>query len=204
MQANKPTKSIGQAQILSPDQVSTVIAFLKAHSKHPCRDITMFLFTVKAGLRAAEVGNLEWHMVLDQDKREIGRFINLPKEATKGSKDKRTIPINKVLKEYLIQHYANSFPAKPNERLFYSERGYKFTGDKMVSFFWRLYKRLGFYKCSSHSGRRTFVTSTARLITKAGGSLRDIQDLVGHRSLQTTQRYIQVNESAKIRVVDMI
>ena len=204
MQAKKQTKTIGQAQTLSSDQILAVIAFLNAHSRHSCRDICMFLLTVKAGLRAVEVANIKWAMVLDADKKQIDKFIRLPKEATKGSKQKRIIPINKLLKEWLINHHQSSLPEKPSDRIFYSERGYKFDRFKVVGFFWRLYKRLGFYKCSSHSGRRTFITETSRKITKAGGSLRDIQDLVGHRSLETTQSYIQVNEAAKIRVVDMI
>jgi integrase len=204
VQVKKLKKVLGQAQTLSSDQVSAVIAFLNAHSRHSCRDICMFLLTVKAGLRAVEVANIEWSMVLDTENKQIGKYIELPKEATKGGKTDRWIPINKVLKQWLADHLVNSLPVKPNERLFYSERGYKFDRFKVVGFFWRLYKRLGFYKCSSHSGRRTFITDAARKITKAGGSLRDIQDLVGHRSLETTQSYIKINEGAKIRVVDMI
>jgi integrase/recombinase XerD len=57
---------------------------------------------------------------------------------------------------------------------------------------------------SSHSGRRTFVTCCAKNIVAAGGSLRDVQELAGHASLATTQRYIQAGDTAaKRRVVDL-
>jgi integrase/recombinase XerD len=57
--------------------------------------------------------------------------------------------------------------------------------------FARLYGALGFDGASSHSGRRTFI-------------LRDIQELAGHSSLATTQRYIQGDSRAKQNVVRMI
>jgi integrase len=58
--------------------------------------------------------------------------------------------------------------------------------------------------CSSHSGRRTFITRAARLVHKAGGSLRDVQLLAGHRSIQTTQRYIDGDSDAQRKLVSMI
>jgi integrase len=64
------------------------------------------------------------------------------------------------------------------------------TGAVQV-WFHRLYQDLGFAGASSHSGRRTFITRTAKKIVEAGGSLRDVQELAGHTSLSTTQRYIQ-------------
>ena len=38
----------------------------------------------------------------------------------------------------------------------------------------------------------------------AGGSLLDVQALAGHSSLNTTQRYIEVNLDAKRRVVEVV
>jgi integrase len=70
--------------------------------------------------------------------------------------------------------------------------------------FHRLYSSLGFAGASSHSGRRTFVTRCAKKIVEAGGSLRDVQELAGHASLQTTQRYIQGDSAAKRKVVDLL
>jgi integrase len=63
---------------------------------------------------------------------------------------------------------------------------------------------LGMQGCSSHSGRRTFITRAARKISEAGGSLRDIQQLAGHASLQTTARYIEGDAEAKRKVVALI
>ncbi len=70
--------------------------------------------------------------------------------------------------------------------------------------FHKLYGGLGLVGCSSHSGRRTFITRAARKIVEAGGSLRDVQQLAGHASLATTERYIEGDADAKRRVVAMI
>ncbi len=74
----------------------------------------------------------------------------------------------------------------------------------IAHWFKRLYASLGFDGCSSHSGRRTFITRAARKVSAAGGSLRDVQQLAGHASLQTTQRYVEGSTDAKRRLVAMI
>jgi integrase len=49
---------------------------------------------------------------------------------------------------------------------------------------------LGFEGCSSQSGRRSFITVAARNIYRSGCSLRDVQLLAGHCSIETTERYV--------------
>ena len=74
----------------------------------------------------------------------------------------------------------------------------------IVNCFAMAYRVVGLEGCSSHSGRRTFITRAARLVHKAGGSLRDVQLLAGHRSIQTTQRYIDGDTDAQRKLVSMI
>jgi integrase/recombinase XerD len=78
------------------------------------------------------------------------------------------------------------------------------TPVSMVNWFTAAYRAIGLAGCSSHSGRRTFITRAARVVHKAGGSLRDVQLLAGHRSIQTTQRYIDGNTPAQQRLVALI
>jgi len=73
-----------------------------------------------------------------------------------------------------------------------------------VDFFADLYGKLEFEGASSHSGRRTFITNAAKKITTVGGSLRDVQFLAGHTSLQTTQRYIESDGQAMRKIVDVV
>ena len=74
----------------------------------------------------------------------------------------------------------------------------------IVVSFNRAFRNIGLHGCSSHSGRRTFITRAARLAHKAGGSLRDVQLLAGHRSIQTTQRYIDGDTDVQRKLVAMI
>ena len=78
------------------------------------------------------------------------------------------------------------------------------TAVSIVNWFAGAYRAIGVAGCSSHSGRRTFVTRAARLVHTAGGSLRDVQLLAGHRSIQTTQRYIDGDTDAQRKLVSMI
>ena len=81
---------------------------------------------------------------------------------------------------------------------------YRHFAEALAIRFLTLYRNLGFKGASSHSGRRTFITKVAKRCIEGGGSLRDFQQLAGHSSLTTTQRYIEGSSDAKRRVVDLI
>ena len=78
------------------------------------------------------------------------------------------------------------------------------TARSIVNWFAELYDELGLDGCSSHSGRRTFITNAARLVSKTGGSLRDVQELAGHSALSTTERYIEGDRDAQRKLVRML
>ena len=78
------------------------------------------------------------------------------------------------------------------------------TPRSVVNWFATTYAEIGCDGCSSHSGRRTFITRSARILAKTGGSLRDIQELVGHRDLATTQRYIEGDRDAQRKLIRLI
>ena len=75
---------------------------------------------------------------------------------------------------------------------------------RIVCWFAKAFRIIGLEGCSSHSGRRTFITRAARLVHKAGGCLRDVQLLAGHRSIQTTQRYIDGDTETQRKLVSLI
>jgi len=156
----------------------------------------MVLLSVKAGLRAGEIARLAWDMVLDPSG-EIGMVIELHDNVAKKNSG-RLIPIHPDLRASVA---ALKQLADCRGSVIKSERGGPMTPASIVNWFATAYQRLHLSGCSSHSGRRTFVTRAARLLHQAGGSLRDVQLLAGHRSILTTQRYIDGDLDAQRRLV---
>lgn len=195
-----------QAKVLSKQQIESLYLSLSL-TRDPDRNRLIFLLSVKAGLRAKEIAGLTWGMLLDASG-DLSDQIALEDLASKGASG-RIIPINKLLKQEL-QHQLETVLIKTkvqdlrNQRIIQTQRGKETSAQVIVNMFKGWYTRAGLIGCSSHSGRRTFITNAAKKISTVGGSLRDVQWLAGHSSLQTTQRYIDGDSDARRKVVDLV
>jgi integrase len=185
-----------QAKVLSDQQQKAVLEFIKT-TRHPLRNEVMFLLSVDAGLRAKEVASLTWAMVTDASG-ALTDTIRLQNKAAKGNSG-GVVYLSKRLQQALSVYRASL--AKVADTVITSQQGKAMSAQVMVNWFFQTYNQLGFVGCSSHSGRRTAITRWARKISSVGGSLRDVQSLARHSSLQMTQRYIEVSEDACRRVV---
>jgi integrase/recombinase XerD len=194
-----------QAKTLTKGQVDSLTAFFLT-LRHGLRDQTVFLLSVRAGLRAKEIANLKWSMIMTPEG-EVGDAIHLTNTASKG-RSGRVIPLNKQLRENLEKMLVTA----RQDRRFHHALSYVVTTERsahtspqaVVNMFKRWYGDIGLLGCSSHSGRRTFITNAARKISTVGGSLRDVQMLAGHSSLAVTQRYIDGDSEARKKIVDLI
>ena len=194
-----------QAKPVNKQQIEAVTFYL-SNTRNGLRDRLIFLLSAKAGLRAKEIAALKWTMVLNPDG-EVGDSLALTNAASKG-KSGRVIRLNKALRIALVAYHAEQ-RKRPgfdpsNDFVIRTERAPSTSAQVIVNMFWRWYRDLGLIGCSSHSGRRTFITNAAKKIPTVGGSLRDVQWLAGHASLQTTQGYIEAEEEARVRVVDLV
>jgi len=187
-----------QAKVLSESNLAELLAFAD-NTRQPSRNRLIVLLSAKAGLRAGEIANLTWDMVLGGDDR-LSNVIELRDWAAKKGSG-RSIPIHPTLAQALECWAQETDRTGPVIR---SERGGPMTPLSVVVWFNRAYKAIGLKGCSSHSGRRTFITRAARLVHRAGGSLRDVQLLAGHRSIQTTQRYIDGDSDSQRRLVALV
>ena len=184
-----------QAKILTEAQEKSVLGFL-ADGRQAQRNIVMFLLSVDAGLRAKEIASVTWEMLTDSSG-ALTDEIRLQDKASKG-KSGGVVFISKRLGEALA---AFAETQKTSGSIIKSERGGSMSAQSVTNWFFNLYKKLGYEGCSSHSGRRTAITRWSRKISSVGGSLRDVQSLARHSSLQMTQRYIEVSEDAMRKVV---
>lgn len=188
-----------QAKTLNKAQIDTLLLHL-SNGRNPIRNRVIALLSVRAGLRAKEIAHVTWGMVLNSDG-TLSDEIALQDCAAKGASG-RVVPMSKDLKVAMGVWRAECGVVDHKGRIITTERADATSAQAVVNMFADWYRMLGFTGCSSHSGRRTFITNAARKISSVGGSLRDVQSLAGHSSLNTTQRYIEVNSDAKRRVVN--
>lgn len=194
-----------QAKILTKKQIEAVYYYLGT-TRNGLRNQVILLLSVRAGLRAKEIAELKWSMVTDADG-HVGVEIHLTDAASKG-RSGRLIPMNRHLREQLIELFEqesdhHSFNLA-SSHVIRTERADKTTPQAIVNMFAQWYSDVGLNGCSSHSGRRTFITNTARKISSVGGSLWDVQMLAGHSSLAVTQRYIEGDGQARVKVVELV
>lgn len=189
-----------QAKILNQKQVDAVLHHI-GNGRNGLRNQVILLLSVRAGLRAKEIAALRWSMVLDAAGM-VSDEIHLTNVASKGNSG-RVIPLNRQLRAALNALYKAQPVRTGANAVVTSERSGATSAQVIVNMFQRWYRDLGLIGCSSHSGRRTFITNAARKIGSVGGSIRDIQSLAGHSSLQTTQRYIEGDGAARKRIVEL-
>jgi integrase len=187
-----------QAKILSEQQVEDLLFFAKT-TRNADRNRVIVLLSVKAGLRAGEIANLTWEMVVEPTG-NVSSHIELRDQAAKMGSG-RTVPINALLHEALVAWRTKNRGSGP---VVTSERGGKMTPLSIVIWFARAHEALGLDGCSSHSGRRTFTQERLGSFTKPAAHSAMFQLLAGHRSIQTTQRYIDGDSDAQRRLISLI
>ncbi len=192
------------AKVLRSTDVRRALSWVAKH-RHGARNKTMILLSVKAGLRAGEIAQLTWAMVTDSSG-EISDSIELPGAVAKYGSGRR-LPMHEEIRKSLQglkRQFEGTERTMVEGPVIRSARGGQMSPKAVVNWFHTLYAELGLEGCSSHSGRRTFITNAAKLVHRAGGSLRDVQLLAGHRSIQTTEGYIEGDGIAQRKLVRLL
>jgi len=179
----------GRARILSEQDIERVETQILRDSKAPYAYLLKFRLTVYAGLRVGEVLNIHIDDLVDSDGK-VSEYVTVRPKVGKGGKG-RAIPMHPkiahVVLKFLLHHPDMNYIA-------FSQRWRtpkRQTLTALTNQLWWFYKKAGLRGCSSHSGRRTFITNLAKIAPRIGMTLRDVQEAAGHARLDTTEVYIE-------------
>jgi len=187
-----------QARLLNKAEFNRLIAVIDAH-RHSERNKIIFYFSFYAGLRACEISSLKLSDVVDAEY-VVRSEIVLDAHMTKGSERNRVM-LNKTLRTH-IQRYIDAYRASDNLilPLIRSQKGKAFSAHTITQLFAKFYSKAGLVGASGHSGRRQFITTLAENQV----NIRVIQALARHKHLNTTSRYIDVNDTKLHNAVENV
>ncbi len=200
-------KKMAQARTLTDKELNLLLLYINTR-KHSARNRAMVLMTYYAGMRIGEVTATKISDILELDG-TIKQELNLTAEQTKGRHARTVVLADKLRKElqsYLQTRFSNkelialTYSEKLHKPLFVTQKREGFDANTGCYLMHSLYKGAGLYGASSHSGRRSFITN----LSSKSVPLKVLMDLVGHRSLQTTQRYIDVTQDMKRAAVELV
>lgn len=191
--------SVKRAKTLTTEVYQRLLEFV-GFGKHPERDSVMVSLSFKGGLRAKEIAGLRWRDVTDAEGNILpaGSWIWLPSVIVKGRREESKIPLHAETHEFLVRlKGVHPNPEGPMTLMYAPQaKSGKMTTNNVTVYLHRLYARFGVDGCSSHSGRRTFITTLARTCNNHGCSIQDVQMLARHADIRTTEKYLDPSDSS--------
>jgi len=187
-----------KAKVLSDKELKKVVDYIDALDRHAERNRAIVLLTHYCGMRISEVGSLLTSQVVNEEG-TINDIIYLSANQTKGNQNRRVF-VSKKAKAALKRYITSDISVIQQPFLFQTQKSKRFNTNALTQLVKRIYERVGIVGASSHSGRRTFIT---RLAT-SGVSVRVIAEAVGHSSIATTQRYIDINDELVSNAVELV
>jgi len=188
-----PRRGRALPKLLSEQEVSRLLqAPLRSNSSETLRDIAMIELLYASGLRVSEM--------IDLNLRDLNLSERYVRCLGKGNRE-RIVPLYENAIDVLDKYIKYNRPKLLNQRngreqaLFLNKRGERITRQG----FWLLLKHHGIKAgipndITPHMLRHSFATHLLR----GGASLRNVQDLLGHASISTTQIYTHLtNENIK-------
>lgn len=141
---------------------------------------------LNTGMRKQEVLNLKWEQIR-------GGFIYLSKTKTDEA---RQIPINDDLAELLKTNRKRD--QLKFEYIFCDKKGSPFNDIKRS--FKATLRRAGIQDFRFHDLRHTFASH----FVMRGGSLKELQEILGHKSMTMTLRYAHLSQEHKKKAVNLL
>lgn len=180
---------------LSVDDVFQLLGGIKIKGALDRRDLAMLEVFYSTGIRVSELVGLNWG--------DVDFQLGIIRVTGKGSKE-RIVPIGTIamqaLQDYSLEHRKNwNISCKGENAVFLNRHGKRMTTRSVARSVEKHLKACGIaVHIGPHGLRHTFATH----LLNSGADLRVIQEMLGHASLSTTQRYTHVNLDQLTAVYD--
>ena len=182
--------------VLSVQEIELLLAQLEDNTPAGIRDRAIIEMMYGCGLRVSEVISLR----LESFKLD-GKLIRI----TGKGKQQRLVPVGEMarhaVQSYLaeVRHQLVRSPDKSGNALFLSIKLGKSLTRQAVWLLIKRYVRQAGIKTSvsPHTFRHSFATH----LLEGGASLRDVQELLGHVSIETTTIYTHIDRSHLLEVI---
>lgn len=189
---------MSQAKTLSESELKIVLAVI-AQGRNPDRNRIMVLLSHYGGMRVGEIAALQIPDVINPAG-NVNDEIRLTPEQTKGSKSRVVMVSEKLKREIINYTRALKITYQPGPFIRSQKTRTGFSSNSLGQEFKKIYQRAGLVGATSHSGRRSFITHLAA----KGVGVRVLMSLAGHKSISTTQVYIDFNDQMKKQAVNLL
>ena len=177
------------------EQIQSLLQAIDISGVAGLRNYAMVLMFLDTGMRLGELTGLK--------KNDVDLKNKTAKVFGKGAKERR-LPIGKRLLAALwkYQLYRPQPATGSIDNFFLTQDGWPLTKNRMETIIKKLGRKAGLQgvRCSPHTLRHTFCT---RLYQKGVGPFT-IKDLAGHKSLNTTMRYIRIENKEQAEAIDRL
>lgn len=194
---NVKTPKIGKVIPKSVDEIdiNKIMELLRNFNKENwcyLRDLALLTLIYGCGLRISEALGISKNHLKNED------FLII---LGKGNKE-RMVPILPVVRVRIEKYLENCpYQVTSGQSIFLGSRGSSYN----PSLFQRLVRKIRRYlQLSDYVTPHAFRHSFATHLLEAGGDLRSIQELLGHVSLSTTQRYTKVDKTRLLEVYNKL
>jgi len=195
---NNPAKGVATPKVEKPlptaltvDEAFRLMNSPKEEAKESeIRDCAILEFLYSSGLRVGELVGLNMS--------QLDLNLGIVRVLGKGRKE-RIVPVGSKAAEALKAYLSKRGDTEANTPLFTNLRGGRLTARSVGRLVKKYTRSSGIVrKVSPHSLRHTFATH----LLDAGADIREIQEMLGHASLSTTQRYIHLTLGKLMEVYD--
>lgn len=186
-----PKRSRHLPEVLSTDEIDRILAAIDNSTPKGRRDQAMIELLYSCGLRVSELITLRVGDLFFGEGyiRVIG----------KGNKQ-RLVPISEVARERICRYLDERQPARSGEEvLFLNNRGRQLTRVMIFTILKEAAHRAGIERAiSPHTLRHSFATH----LLEGGAGIRQVQELLGHESILTTEIYTHLDREQLRRTVE--